>query len=100
MTVIIALAAAFVPSLTFVPALIAILVTGTVQERENVVVRGLKRIYAPGLAGAIRRPRSVIALALVLFGAAALVFARTGQEFIPTRDPMEGLQLAVTLCDV
>ncbi len=86
MTVIIALAAAFVLSLTFVPALIAILVTGTVQERENVIVRGLKRIYAPGLAGAVRRPRSVIALALVLFGAAALVFARTGQEFIPTLD--------------
>jgi cobalt-zinc-cadmium resistance protein CzcA len=86
MTVIIALAAAFVLSLTFVPALIAILVTGTVQEKENLVVRGLKRIYAPGLAGAIRRPLPVIALALVLFGAAALVFARTGQEFIPTLD--------------
>ena len=49
MTVIIALAAAFVLSLTFVPALIAILVTGTVQEKENLLVRGLKRFYAPVL---------------------------------------------------
>ena len=56
MTVIIALAAAFVLSLTFVPALIAILVTGTVQERENVIVRGLKRIYAPGLAASDSPP--------------------------------------------
>jgi cobalt-zinc-cadmium resistance protein CzcA len=86
MTVIIALAAAFVLSLTFVPALIAILVTGTVAEKENIVVRGLKRIYAPGLAAAIRRPMSVIALALVLFGVAALLFVRLGQEFIPTLD--------------
>ena len=40
LTVIIALAAAFVLSLTFVPALIAIAVTGRVQEKENVLVRG------------------------------------------------------------
>ncbi len=37
LTVIIALAAAFVLSLTLVPALIAIAVTGRVRESENVV---------------------------------------------------------------
>ena len=37
LTVIIALAAAFVLSLTFVPAMIAILVTGRVQENENAI---------------------------------------------------------------
>jgi cobalt-zinc-cadmium resistance protein CzcA len=86
MTVIIALAAAFVLSLTFVPALIAILVTGTVQEKESFVVRALKRLYAPALVQAIRRPLLVIALAVVLFCGAMLLFLRLGQEFIPTLD--------------
>ena len=42
LTVIIALAAAFVLSLTFVPAMIAILVTGRVQESENLFMRRSK----------------------------------------------------------
>ena len=50
MTVIIALATAFVLSLTFVPAMIAIAVTGRVQEKENLFVRGLKALYQPALA--------------------------------------------------
>ena len=42
LTVIFALAAAFVLSLTLVPALIAIAVTGRVQEKENAAGRGLE----------------------------------------------------------
>src|SRR5229473_4391654 len=86
MTVIIALAAAFVLSLTFVPAMIAIAVTGRVQEKENLLVRGLKVLYQPALAATIRSPLPVIAGALLLFAAAALLFMRLGQEFIPTLD--------------
>jgi Putative silver efflux pump len=41
LTVIIALLSAFVLSLTFVPAMIAIAVTGRVQEKPNRLVRGL-----------------------------------------------------------
>jgi cobalt-zinc-cadmium resistance protein CzcA len=58
MTVLIALMTAFVLSLTFVPAMIAIVVTGRVQERENPLVRGLKartmggdRQCAPAVCG-------------------------------------------------
>ena len=40
LTVIFALAAAFVLSLTFVPAMIAIAVSGRVQEKENRLVAG------------------------------------------------------------
>ena len=61
LTVIIALATAFVLSLTFVPAMIAILVTGKVSEQENVFVRGLKALYRPVLAAVIRRPMPAIA---------------------------------------
>jgi cobalt-zinc-cadmium resistance protein CzcA len=86
MTVIIALAAAFVLSLTFVPAMVAIVVSGRVQEKENIFVRCLKRAYAPALWAALRSPVPIIAGAVMLFAAALLVFLRIGQEFIPTLD--------------
>src|SRR2546430_1447348 len=86
LTVIIALAAAFVLSLTLVPALIAISVTGRVRETENAFVRGLKRLYAPPLRRAVGSPFPVIAGAVLLFGGALVLFNRLGQEFIPTLD--------------
>jgi heavy metal efflux system protein len=86
LTVIIALVSAFILSLTFVPALIAILITGRVQEKDNVFVRTLKAIYRPLLAGAVRRPLPCILGSVVLLVAAGILFTRLGQEFIPTLD--------------
>jgi heavy metal efflux system protein len=86
LTVIIALASAFVLSLTFVPAMTAIAITGRVQERDNLFIRYLKMLYRPALVEAIRRPVPVIAISIVLFAGAILLFARLGQEFIPTLD--------------
>jgi len=85
-TVIIALASAFVLSLTFVPAMIAIAVTARVQEKENLLIRGLKVPYRPALAAAIRAPWPVIAAGILVFAGAALLFTTLGQEFTPTLD--------------
>ena len=54
LTVIFALAAASVLSLTFVPAMVAIVISGRVQEKENFFVRGMKALYEPALSRAIR----------------------------------------------
>jgi cobalt-zinc-cadmium resistance protein CzcA len=86
LTVILALLAAFVLSLTFVPALIAIFVTGRVGESDNAVVRRLKQVYAPLLRRTIKHPLPAISGAVVLFIGALLLFVRLGQEFIPTLD--------------
>ncbi|MBR0936435.1 efflux RND transporter permease subunit [Bradyrhizobium jicamae] len=86
LTVILALAAAFVLSLTLVPALIAIAITGRVQEKENRLVADLKRWYQPLLRRAVATPAPVIAVAVVLFAAALFGFSRLGQEFIPSLD--------------
>ena len=86
LTVIIALLAAFVLSLTFVPALIAIVITGRVKEEDNFIVRALKSLYRPALAVAVRRPIAIIAGSVLLFVGAAALFGRLGQEFIPTLD--------------
>ena len=86
LTVIIALVAAFVLSLTFVPALIAIVITGKVTEEDVFLVRWLKAIYRPVLAGAIRRPAPFIGGAVLIFLVAISLFGRLGQEFIPQLD--------------
>jgi cobalt-zinc-cadmium resistance protein CzcA len=86
LTVILALLAAFVLSLTLVPALIAIFVTNRVSEAENFAVRHLKVVYAPLLKRTIERPLPAMVGAVLLFAGALLLFARLGQEFIPTLD--------------
>ncbi len=86
LTVILALGAAFVLSLTLVPALLAIFMTGRVSEGDNWIIRRLKTSYAPLLERTIRRPLPAIAGAALLFALAVLVFLRLGQEFIPTLD--------------
>jgi cobalt-zinc-cadmium resistance protein CzcA len=83
-TVIIALAAAFILSLTFVPALIAILITGRINENENVLMRVLKRAYRPVLRKAIQFPVPVILGAILLFGVGIVLFTHLGEEFTPT----------------
>lgn len=86
LTVIIALICAFVLSLTFVPAMLAIFVSGRVEEKENWIIRTSKARYAPILRAALDEPRFVIRLAVVFFVLSVLLFTRLGQEFIPQLD--------------
>jgi heavy metal efflux system protein len=86
LTVILALGAAFVLSLTLVPAALAIVLTGRVQEQENRLVTALKAAYRPLLRTAIAFPLPVIGVAAVLFAAALFGLTRLGQEFIPSLD--------------
>jgi cobalt-zinc-cadmium resistance protein CzcA len=85
-TVLLALLAAFVFSFTFLPAMIAICMTGKVSEKENIIVRAAGRGYAPSLRGALRWRYAVIAASVLIFGVSGWVFTRLGQEFIPTLD--------------
>src|SRR5207247_9753326 len=75
-----------VHSLTFVPALIAIALTGKIQERENRFVRGLKAMYSPALTRIIQAPMPIIVASIMLFAGSALLFTRLGQEFVPILD--------------
>ena len=89
MTVIFALVAAFVLSLTFVPAMVALCIRGRVTERENVLVRLAKWVYAPMLRLALRLRYVVVSLALAAFVGAVLLFGTLGQEFVPTLDEQD-----------
>ena len=86
MTVIMALAAAFILSLTFVPAMVALLVTGRVEEKENKIVARTRAGYAPLLDFSLRRPWAVIGSAAGGAALALLLFSTLGREFIPQLD--------------
>ena len=85
-TVILALVAAFVLSLTFVPAMVAFLVSGKVDEKESRIITVARSRYVPVLDFSLRRPWTVIGAAAAGALLAFLVFTTLGREFIPTLD--------------
>lgn len=86
LTVVMALTAALVLSLTAVPAAVALFVRGRVQEKENIVMRGARRVYEPALHWVLRNRGPVVAIALVLVGLSAVQTTRMGAEFVPNLD--------------
>ncbi|MDU6670687.1 MAG: CusA/CzcA family heavy metal efflux RND transporter, partial [Bradyrhizobium sp.] len=86
LTVLMALGAAVLFSVTFVPAAVAVFVTGRVSEQENLVMRGARRIYAPLLRGVIAHRMMVAAAAVVIVAASGVAATRMGGEFIPSLD--------------
>jgi cobalt-zinc-cadmium resistance protein CzcA len=86
MTVIIALVAAFILSITFVPAMIALLIRGRVEEKENRIIAKAKSGYAPLLNWSLGRPKTIVLAASLFFVFSILLGTRLGQEFIPTLD--------------
>ena len=85
-TVVMALTAALLLSLTLVPAAIAQFVTGRVEEKENRVVSWLNRKYAPLLDATMKRGSLIIGGAVALVLLAGLGATRLGSEFIPNLD--------------
>jgi len=83
-TVVIALLGAMILSVTFVPAAIALFVTGKVKEEENLVMRSARRVYAPVLDWVMARRPLVFGLAVLTILASGLVASRMGSEFIPS----------------
>jgi len=85
-TIMLALVAAFILTLTLVPALVALLIRGRVAEKEVWLIRKTKARYLPLLDKAIVRPWPFILGGLAFFLAAIPVFGLLGSEFIPQLD--------------
>ena len=86
LTVLMALLGAAIFSITFVPAAVAIVVSGKVSEKENVFMRAAKRFYLPLLDGAIRYRKTVALGAVAIILASGFAATRMGGEFIPSLD--------------
>jgi cobalt-zinc-cadmium resistance protein CzcA len=86
LTVIIALVFAFILSLTFVPAMIAIWLSKKVEEKDGRIISWLKKRYEPGLDKAMKRPSITIGAAFGSLVVAAAAFVGLGQVFLPQLD--------------
>ncbi len=97
LTVIIALVFAFILSMTFVPAAIAIWLSRPVDEKESRIVGWLRRRYEPGLGKAMRRPGVTLGVAVGALALAGIAFTTLGQEFLPQLDEGNILVQAVRI---
>ena len=80
------LAASLAVAVTVTPALCLLLlrrVPPPTRRRDSLLVRALRAGYAPLLAGALRHPRLVAALALAGVGLSAVLLLSFGRSFLP-----------------
>ncbi len=82
-----AMAAAAILSVTLVPVLMGWLIRGKIpSEDSNFLNRWLTKAYRPGLDWVIRRPKTTLLLAGLIFLTAAIPITRLGGEFLPPLD--------------
>lgn len=85
-TVVTALLAALLLSFTFVPAAVALFITGKVEEKENIILRKAREWYEPALIFALRHSIKLALGGVVLVVVSGAWASRMGAEFIPSLD--------------
>jgi len=88
-TVAFALVGALLLSLTYVPMMSTLFLSKKISDRRTMadrIIGACQRMYAPVLEGALRMPKTVLAVVLALFAMALFCFNRLGGEFIPQLD--------------
>ena len=85
-TVVFALISAMILSVTFIPAAVAIIVTGKVEEKEQTLIVLAKQRYLPLLRWAILNKVLVLTIAVVSVALSGLLASRMGSEFVPSLD--------------
>ncbi|MFZ8887415.1 MAG: efflux RND transporter permease subunit [Steroidobacteraceae bacterium] len=107
-TVVLALTAAMLLSLTFVPAAVALFVRGRVEVGDNRVIAGIKSRYRPVLQWSLANRFVVMGGAALLVLSSGLLASSLGSEFVPSLDegdiaihalriPGTGLEQAVSM---
>ncbi len=88
-TVAFALIGALLLSLTYVPMVSALFLSKKISSRVTFadrIISACQRVYSPLLEGALRVPKTVLAVVLGLFVVSIFFFTRLGGEFIPQLD--------------
>ncbi len=82
-----AMAGAAILSVTLVPVLMGYLIRGRIPaETANPLNRWLTAVYRPAIDWTLRKPKTVLLLALIAFATTAWPLTRLGGEFIPPMD--------------
>lgn len=82
-TVVLALLAAMIMSLTLVPAAVAVFMKGKIKETESLIISASKSIYRPVLIWSLKLRWLLVVAALVLVAWSLLLASKMGTEFIP-----------------
>jgi heavy metal efflux system protein len=86
LTVIFALAGAFVLSLTYIPAALTFVLRGGVSESESSLIRLARKWYGPTLDFVTRRRRQALGLSVAVVVVSGAAFPLLGAEFMPRLD--------------
>jgi cobalt-zinc-cadmium resistance protein CzcA len=78
-----AIGGAIVLALTLTPALLSKLIPVDTEEKESSIMRILHRVYDPVFNFALRRPKTMMALALIPIGLCGALYPLLGGEFMP-----------------
>jgi cobalt-zinc-cadmium resistance protein CzcA len=86
LTVVFALIGSLLLSLTYVPAMMTLVLSGKVSEKESFLIRWAKKIYLPAFAFVGRWRAQALAIAVALVFISGAIFPYLGSEFIPRLD--------------
>jgi heavy metal efflux system protein len=78
-----ALIGALVSTFTITPVLTSVLIPERVEEAETVIVRALRKVYAPVLHWSLANRRTMVIFGAVFVVATGLLALRLGSEFLP-----------------
>ncbi|NRA72764.1 MAG: CusA/CzcA family heavy metal efflux RND transporter [Gammaproteobacteria bacterium] len=96
-TVMMALIAALVLSLTLVPAAVALFMNGRISEKESRVITVTKSLYRPLLVGAMKLRWLVLFVAAALVASSIWLATTLGSEFIPQLNEEDILLQAIRI---
>ncbi len=85
-TVVFALIGALILTMTLIPVLASMFMSGDTKEGRNPIMEFLSRIYRPALGFALKRRAIIVGGALGLLAIAGFLFTKLGSEFIPQLD--------------
>jgi cobalt-zinc-cadmium resistance protein CzcA len=81
-----ALSSALILSVTVMPVLASLFLARWIQQKDTLVVRGLKRLYEPCLRFSMKHPLGMFLAAIGIFAISVLLARQFGREFVPKLD--------------
>ena len=93
-----AMAAAAGLSVTLIPVLMGYWIRGRIPaEQKNPLTRGLIAVYRPALEWVLHRPKTTLALAVLVLATTTWPLSRLGGEFLPSIDEGDLLYMPTAL---